>query len=185
MSRIAAAAVFTVLIACTSPHVSLPVFGTVPDFTLTDQTGQPYGSAQLKHSVWVADFIFTNCPGPCPRMTSQMHQVQEATYKLPEVKLVSFTVDPERDTPEVLAGYARRHHASSEHWRFLTGAQPELHNLARNVFKLNNVDGTLQHSTRFALVDQHMQIRGYYDTSEAGSITQLVQAIHAVLREKS
>jgi protein SCO1/2 len=109
-----------------------------------------------------------------------MHQVQQATWRMPDVKLVSFTVDPARDTPEQLRLYAKAHHASPEHWYFLTGPQPELNHLGLDVFKLNRVDGQFQHSTRFALVDQDSHIRGYYETSEPNSISNLIQDIHAL-----
>ncbi len=171
------------LLAGCAARSSDPVFGTVPEFQLTTQNGQLFDSKVLKGNIWVADFMFTTCPGPCPRMTSQMHQIQEVTWKMPDVKLVSFTVDPARDTPEQLALYARAHHASPEHWYFLTGPQATLNRLGLNVFKLNSVDGSLQHSTRFALVDKDSQIRAYYDTSEPDSIPKLVADIHRLARE--
>ena len=186
LRRAAAWAAIPVLLwGCRGHHVDLPDYGAVPRFQLTAQSGQQFDSSVLNGKIWVADFIFTHCPGPCPRMTSQMHQIQQATWKMPEVKLVSFTVDPARDTPAVLASYAHEHHASEEHWYFLTGPQPALQRLGKDVFKLNNVDGTLQHSTRFALVDAESHIRGYYDTSEPGSIPKLVADIHLLAREKS
>ena len=116
-------------------------------------------------------------------MTSQMHQVQDATWRMPDVKLVSFTVDPARDTPPQLTLYAKAHHASPEHWYFLTGPPETLNHLGFDVFKLTRVDGTLQHSTRFVLVDKRSHIRGYYDTSEPGSIPKLVADIHALGRD--
>src|SRR5579871_6239691 len=96
------------LLAGCAAHAGLPSYAVVPDFTLTDQNGAPFQSAaKLNDVVWVADFIFTNCGGPCPRMSSQMHQVQTALADVPNIRLVSFTVDPERDTPAVLAAYSR------------------------------------------------------------------------------
>ena len=171
------------LAACRQKTPAFPDYGRVPEFQLTAQNGQTFDSAALKGKIWVADFFFTTCPGPCPRMTSQMHQVQEATWKMPDVKLVSFTVDPARDTPQQLALYAKAHHASAEHWYFLTGRQAALNHLGLDAFKLNSVDGTLQHSTRFVLVDKKSHIRGYYETSEPGSIDKLVADIHALGRE--
>jgi protein SCO1/2 len=118
-------------------------------------------------------------------MTSQMHEVQEAIGKMPDVKLVSFTVDPARDTPQVLAEYAKTHRASSEHWYFLTGPAEALQKLDRNVFKLGNVDASLEHSTRFVLVDRRSRIRGYYDTSESRAVQRLIEDIYALARERS
>ena len=169
--------------ACGSRAPAFPDYGVVPQFRLTAQSGQPFDSTVLLGKIWVADFFFTSCTGPCPRMTSQMHQIQEAAWKMPDVKLVSFTVDPAHDTPQQLTLYAQTHHASSEHWYFLTGPQAMLNHLGLDVFKLNRVDETLQHSTRFVLVDKQSHIRGYYDTSEPDSIPKLVAAIHALGRE--
>jgi protein SCO1/2 len=173
------------LTACIRHTNSRPVYYDVPGFDLVAQDGQPFHSSVLAGKIWVADFIYTTCPGPCPRMTSQMHEVQDAILKTPEVKLVSFTVDPARDTPPVLADYARVHGALSEHWYFLTGPEATLQKLDRDVFKLGNLDTSLQHSTRFVLVDRQSRIRGYYETSESGSIPRLIDDIHALARERS
>ena len=166
------------LTACAKHQPAFPDYGLVPEFQLTDQNGQPFDSKALNGRIWVADFFFTTCPGPCPRMTSQMHQVQQATT----VKLVSFTVDPARDTPPKLAAYAQVHNASPARWSFLTGSSETLNHLGLDVFKLNKVDGTLQHSTRFALIDRASHIRAYYDTSEPGAIQKLIDDIHKLER---
>ena len=163
----------------------LPVFGAVPQFELTAQTGGPFDSRSLDGNVWVADFIFTTCPGPCPRMTAQMKQVQRAMSGKPDVRMVSISIDPKRDTPAVLAAYAGKFHADTSRWTFLTGPRDSIQNLSRNVFMLGDVDDTLQHSTRFVLVDRRRRIRGFYDTSEPGSIPSLVRDIQSVLKETS
>ena len=181
--KLAVFLVLTSLLAGCAARRTDPDFGTVPEFQLTAQDGQPFDSKVLKGNIWVADLMFTTCPGPCPRMTSQMHQIQEATWKMPDVKLVSFTVDPARDTPQQLALYAKAHHASPEHWYFLTGPQTSLNHLGLDVFKLNSVDGTLAHSTRFALVDKDSHIRAFYDTSEPDSIPKIVVDIHRLAKE--
>ena len=111
-------------------------------------------------------------------MTSQMRRVQQTVAKT--VQLVSFTVDPTRDTPEVLAAYAKLHNAAPENWFFLTGPVATLQTLDKEVFKLGDVDSTLQHSTRFVLIDRGMRIRGYYDTSDPDAITHLVDDIHVL-----
>lgn len=168
-------------IAC-SRLAPLDVIGEVPKFRLTSQSGTSFDSVkELRGHVWVADFIFTNCQGPCPRMTSQMRRVQTSTP--PDVKLVSITVDPERDTPETLAAYASKHQADLSRWSFLTGTQADLHRLKREVFLLGNVDGELNHSTRFVLVDRQSRIRAYYDTSEPGSIKKLIADIERLRSE--
>jgi protein SCO1/2 len=178
------AALTALLISCSAKREPLPSYGAVPDFQLTAQDGQAFDSKTLNGKVWVADFFFTTCPGPCPRMTSQMHEVQQSVAKNRDVKLVSFTIDPWHDTPPVLADYAKIHGASPGRWYFLTGPQPTLQMLDKEAFKLGDVDGKLMHSTRFVLVDRQAQIRGYYDTSEPDSISRLVSDIESLTRER-
>ena len=86
---------------------SISAYGTVPVFQLTNQNGQPFGSAQLAGKIWIADFIYTTCPGPCPMISGRMSELQKPLDKT-DVHLVSFSVDPEKDTPEVLRGYAEK-----------------------------------------------------------------------------
>jgi protein SCO1/2 len=159
------------------------VLGQVPGFELTAETGQPFDSKSLNGKVWVADFIYTTCPGPCPRMSSLMRQVQKASSMIPGVQLVSFTVDPEHDTPSVLAQYAARYNAQPGLWHFLTGPREALDHLARDAFKLSNVDASLNHSTRLVLLDRQSRIRGYYGTSDSDPVVQLVRDMKRVLAE--
>jgi protein SCO1/2 len=175
--------ILAVALSGCSMNPSLPSFGVVPDFELTDQSGRTFGSQKLDGKVWVADFIFTTCAGPCPRMTLQMREVRDQIQKAEDVRLVSFTIDPARDTPEVLHEYGRRYGANPDRWYFLTGPQAELHRLKRNAFRLGDVDGSLEHSTRFVLVDRKSRIRGYYDSSDTEKMRQLVADIRAVVEE--
>jgi len=178
--RVAVAVCFALSVAC-APRKPLEVMGNIPQFQLTAQSGEPFDSKSLDGSVWVADFIFTNCPGPCPRMSSQMRQGQEKTPA--DVKLVSFTVDPERDTPPVLAAYAKHFKYDPARWWFLTGEQAKLSSLGRDGFLLNPVDGSLTHSTRFVLVDRRRRIRGFYSTSEEDFLSNLVRDIQTLRNE--
>ena len=163
----------------------LPVFGHVPDFKLTSQSGELFDGKSLDGKIWVADFIYTHCPGPCPRMSSQMRRVQNAVTAIPDVRLVSFSVDPERDTPPVLAEYARRYQAQPGRWFFLTGDRKILDSLDRHAFMLGNVDGSMQHSTRFVLIDRHGRVRGYYGTSEDDPTVRLIVDIRRLARDNS
>ena len=175
--------VFICTVAC-SKREQLPVYGQVPSFRLISQTGEPFDRQTLDGKIWVADFIFTNCTGPCPRMSSQMHQVQTALSDNDGARFVSLTVDPARDTPLVLAAYAGHFEAAPGKWFFLTGPVPALENLSRNVFKLGDVDGSLEHSTRFALVDRAAQIRGFYLSSEPDAIPKLIADAKRLLAER-
>ena len=118
-------------------------------------------------------------------MTSQMKQVSRETDDSPKVRFVSISIDPKRDTPEVLASYARKFHADTNRWVFLTGPREQLQHLSRNVFMLGDVDDTLQHSTRFVLVDGTSKIRGFYDTSDPDSIPKLIGDIKSLLKESA
>jgi protein SCO1/2 len=171
------------LAGCGKPR-PLEVFGDVPGFQLTTQSGAAFDSRSLAGHVWVADFFFTTCPGPCPMMTRQMRFLQDFTARgMSDVRLVSFTVDPDRDTPPVLAAYARRFRTDPARWWFLTGEQGRLNALGL-AFKLNGVDGSLMHSTRFVLVDRHMRVRGYYIPSDSGAMPQLMRDIRQLEREQ-
>ena len=166
------------LAACARTPEPLPVYQTIPAFQLTAQDGRAFSSgAELAGHIWVADFIFTTCTGPCPRMSRLMKQIAEATRELPNVRYVSFTVDPRNDTPEALAAYAKRYAADTTRWTFLTGAREELHSLKREAFKLGNVDGSLTHSTRLVLVDTQGRVRGFYGTQDNEDIPKLIAAI--------
>ncbi len=162
-------------IAACNRREALGEFNIVPEFQLIDQTGATFSSAaQLAGKVWIADFIFTHCTGPCPRMGSQMRQVQSELAGLADVRLVSFTVDPERDTPEVLATYAKRYSAQSGRWFFLTGSPETLNEISLRAFMLSKLNGQLDHSTRFALVDRRGRVRKYYDTTGPHGIPDLI-----------
>jgi len=112
----------------------LPVIRAVPAFSLVDQNGQTVTNADLRGKIWIADFVFTRCKGPCPLMTARMLEMQKALVKTPEVKLVSVTVDPAHDTPEVLKAYAEANFADPNRWKFLTGDQAVIEKLVTEGF---------------------------------------------------
>jgi protein SCO1/2 len=159
-------AVPTVAVVRYHPSPPLPELGRVPSFALTDQAGQPFSARDLDGKVWVADFIFTSCAEVCPRLTAQMAALQQ----LPELRLVSFTVDPERDTVERLRGYATGFHADRARWKFLTGPAQQIEDAVVRGFKMgisrekddHASDGfAILHGTRLVLVDGRGAIRGY------------------------
>jgi protein SCO1/2 len=163
-------------------------YGAAPSFQLTNQNGQAFGSPQLTGKIWIADFVYTTCPGPCPMISSRMSELQKPLANT-DVHLVSFSVDPERDTPEVLRRYAERLQAEPGRWDFLTGSKSAIYKLSHDGFKLavsdgSDAQGIPVHSTRVVLVDRHGQIRGYYDATEADAITKLVADTAHLLREQ-
>jgi protein SCO1/2 len=171
---------------------TLPTYGVVGDFSLTEASGRPFTAQDLLGKVWVADFIFTTCPGPCPILSQRMQQLQHALNKTDNVKLVSFTVDPETDTPPVLLAYAHKYFADPQKWFFLTGTDAQMQQLAEKTFSLprtRNPDdqvakvGRFLHSTRFVLVDTKGVIRGYYDSLDPEYEQHLLQDIGFLMKE--
>jgi protein SCO1 len=163
-------------------------YGILPSFELVNQDAQPFGSGQLLGKIWIADFIFTSCPGPCPIISSRMSELQKP-LEATDIHLVSFTVDPEKDTPEVLRAYAEKLHAQPDRWDFLTGARAKIYALVRDGFKLAVSDGSDEtgmpvHSTRVVLVDRHGAIRGYYDALAPDAVTKLLADANHLLREQ-
>lgn len=152
----------------------LPVLGKVQDFSLTNQLGQTVTLENLRGKVWLADIIFTRCPGPCARMTRQLAEIQAAVPARSEARLVSLTTDPEFDGPEVLQKYANHYHADPARWQFLTGTKLAIAALAIDSLKLTTVekppeartsaDDLFIHSTIFVLVDKQARLRGVYQT---------------------
>ena len=164
---------------------SVSAYGSVPEFQLINQHGTNFGSADLRGKIWIADFIYTTCPGPCPMISSRMSELQKPLEKT-DVHLVSFSVDPAKDTPQVLRGYAEKLDAQPGRWDFLPGPQSTIYNLSRNGFKLavGEEKGVPIHSTRMILVDRHGAIRGYYDAAEPDAVTKLLADTNHLLREQ-
>src|SRR5437870_10246934 len=163
-------------------------YGTVPEFVLLNQDGKNFGSAQLRGKIWIADFIYTTCPGPCPMISSRMSELQKPLEKT-DVHLVSFSVDPDKDTPQVLRSYAEKWQAEPGRWDFLTGPKSAIYKLSHDGFKLAVSDGSHAqgipvHSIRMVLVDRHGQIRGYYDATEPEAVTKLLADTNHLLREQ-
>jgi protein SCO1/2 len=163
----------------------MPIYGTLSDFTLTNQNGRAVTLADLRGQVWIADAIFTRCPGQCLLMTAHMRQIEDILPAAP-VQLVSFTTDPAFDTPEVLKKYGDRFGFRENHWSFLTGAKDTLHSVEVDGLKLPVLDKPASeqessndlfiHSEKFVLIDKQGRIRGYYDGQEEGAVRQVATA---------
>jgi protein SCO1/2/putative membrane protein len=151
-------------------------------FRLTERSGRVVSDSDLAEQVWVASFIFTHCPLSCPRITSVMKGLQTKLAGS-NVKLVSISVDPDRDTPAVLADYARRFEADSERWWFLTGSRDDVVRLVQERFKLGLAQATapeqqagaeaITHSDRLALVDRGNRIVAYFDSNDPAKLASL------------
>ena len=157
---------------------------SVPNFSLTDQQGKPLALSDMIGKIWVADFIFTNCPTICPAMTSEMARLQSEFVAEP-VYFVSFSVDPERDTSKVLSRYAKEYGADDRRWHFLTGEKEGIYELAKDGFSLaaGHKGSEILHSTRFVLVTSDGQIYGHYDSRSGPAMLRLRRDIKALLRK--
>ena len=155
---------------------------SVPNFSLTTQQGAPLTLSDMKGKIWVADFIFTNCPTICPAMTQEMARLQSEFVADP-VYFVSYSVDPERDTPRVLSRYAKAYGADERRWHFLTGNKADIYELAEDGFSLAaGHNGTeLLHSTRFVLVAPDGNIYGSYDSRSKPALLRLRRDVKALL----
>jgi protein SCO1/2 len=167
---------------------SLQKYWPLPDFTLTESNGQPLHRSELAGKVWVAEFFYTSCPGPCPVLTGKVGEVQKALGANSDVRLVSISVDPEKDTAETLKTYAKRYDAGPN-WYFCTGDKAAIFALAHDGFKLPIAEGTpesgpVTHTTRLVLVDKAGTVRGFYEGTSEEGVQALVRDARHLLEEK-
>lgn len=155
---------------------------SVPDFSLTNQQGEPLGLSDMAGKIWVADFIFTSCPTICPAMTQEMARLQSEFVADP-LYFLSFSVDPERDTPEVLTRYAKAYGADDRRWHFLTGDKAQIYQLAEQGFFLDAgpKGGAILHSPRFVLVKADGNIYDYYNSQSKSAMLRLRRDVKALL----
>jgi len=171
------------------PELKLPL----PAFELVSERGARFGAADLRGKVYVADFVFTTCPTVCPKLTRTMADIQRRTSDLGDaLHLVTFSVDPETDTPERLAAYAKEYGADPARWTFLTGGLGEIETTVVKGFKMvmgkeESSPGagifSIFHGERLVLVDREGNIRGYYDADEPG-VNKIVQEARALAEAK-
>jgi protein SCO1/2 len=165
------------------PAKDLPVIGTIPEFSFTDSKGNEINRQDLDGKVWVADFIFTTCTMACPVLTGNMNIVHKEFKNNDNVRIVSISVYPEYDTPEVLSEYASRYDANTDRWHFLTGPEQSVKDIILNGFKIGDYEDIIFHSEKFALVDKKGQIRGYYSGMITEEMTKLKKDINILLEE--
>ncbi len=187
---IAAVAVAGALYVRERSRPPLPVIATLPHFELTERDGSKVALADLAGSPWIADFIFTRCQLACPVLTARMKELRPKLADPARIRSVSFTVDAEHDTPEVLSAYARRYGIAGRDWLFLTDGPDSVRKLVREGF-LQPVEDTpdnaaqpVLHSTRFVLVDGAGRIRGLYDAYDPKSLDRLVDDAGRLLRDE-
>jgi Uncharacterized protein SCO1/SenC/PrrC, involved in biogenesis of respiratory and photosynthetic systems len=186
---------------CTRQSKDLPVYGQMPGFQLLDQSGKAFADKDLRGKVCVVNFVFTSCGMTCPMLTRRMKGVQDQLLEnfTPEiqqkVQIVSFSVDPERDTPERLLAYAKEYGADARLWVFLTGPLSDITRTVVDGFKISMgkqpvpQQGEAEifevvHGEKFVLVDAQGRIRGYYDSDRSG-IKRMLSDLKALLKESS
>tara|TARA_B100001179_G_C18602330_1_gene411257 strand:+ start:3004 stop:3591 length:588 start_codon:yes stop_codon:yes gene_type:complete len=159
----------------------LPKLGSIPSFEFTDSDGNLISQEELSGKIWVADFIFTTCTMACPVMTGNMNLIHKAFKNNDKVRIVSISVYPEYDTPEILKEYASRYNANTNRWHFLTGPEENVKRVIKNGFKMGDYEDIIFHSEKFALVDQNGNIRGYYNGIKTDDIKTLKKDIRVLL----
>lgn len=157
--------------------VELADYGAVADFSMTERSGRVMKLEELKGSPWIASFMFTQCAGQCPTMNFKITGLQD---KLPdETKIVSFSVDPDNDTPAVLSRYAKQFNPEADRWFFLTGEKSTIDSLLKS-FHVNSSDDPMLHSLRLVLIDGEGRIRGYYNTGEDEALGKLLRDLQII-----
>ena len=184
-SVVAVFLVITYIIKLTSEQEPLPVIGSIPEFEFIDSEGQSVNLNTLKGKVWVADFIFTTCTMACPIMTGNMNTIHKKYKKNDDLRLVSISVYPEYDTPEVLKEYASQYDANTDKWHFLTGKEATVKNIIKNGFKIGDYEDIIFHSEKFALVDRNGMIRSYYNGMKTEDMDKLKKDINRLLKQSS
>lgn len=178
-----------------SPHwfspdsPELATFHQVSDFSLINQQGQMIDQHSVKDKIYVASFFFTSCPGICPRMRSQLSKVQAQFIQDDGVMILSHSIQPGKDTVEVLQTYAQENHIQSGKWQLLTGGRDEIYTLARQDYFANEDLGEFVskqdflHTENLVLVDHNRHIRGIYNGLNNGSVELLLQDILVLQQE--
>ncbi|MCS5615808.1 MAG: SCO family protein [Candidatus Marinimicrobia bacterium] len=161
----------------------LPVIGTIPEFNFTDSQGNEISRLDLDGKVWVADFIFTTCTMACPVLTGNMNLIHKAFKNNDNIRIVSISVYPEYDTPQVLSDYASQYDANTNRWHFLTGPEKNVQDVIKNGFKMGDYEDIIFHSEKFALVDQKNRLRGYYNGMQPDDVTRLKKDMEKLLKE--
>lgn len=190
---------------CHSSSGEFPNYGKLPSFQLINQDNQAVSLEDYRGKVWVANFIFTSCAGTCPMLTKRMKKVEGAIQGLTKgqedipFRIVSFSVDPEQDTPERLKEYAKEYKVDTTLWTFVTGPLGQITQMVVKGFKISmgkvpvgtqGGEATAQeifevvHGEKFVLVDQEGNIRGYYDSNSSG-IKKLLADMKTLLKKVS
>lgn len=161
---------------------------TIPPFSFIDEQGNELTQRYFNDNIVVVDFFFTTCPSICIPMSQNLVRVQEHFKNTQDVKILSHTVDPNNDTPEVLMEYAKLHGANPQQWKFVTGDKKELYKQAREGYFITALDGDgseldFIHSEKFVLIDKNKNIRGFFRGTQNEDIEKLIMSIEKLRKE--
>lgn len=162
----------------------------IPEFSFMNQNGESMGRAEMEGKITIVDFFFTSCPSICPIMSKEMERVNDMFRDESRVQIMSISIDPEYDTPEILKSYADRHNAIPGKWHFLSGPKEETYQLAKCGFVLPTLDGNgvpddFVHSDKFVLIDEQGRIRGYYSGTDREAVDLLMLETKVLLHGKN
>lgn len=176
------------------PAETLPVISKIPSFTLTNQAGVKFTERDLTGKYWIADIVFTRCAGPCPDMTRKMADLQKRIFTNRDIGFLTLTTDPENDTPDVMAAFAKTFGADTNTWTFLTGNKTDIARLAVDGLKLVAIEQSVAeranpadlfiHSTLFVLLDSKGQLRGSVESDSTDHQEQLQKMIDQLRKER-
>ncbi len=189
-----------ILLSCVTKEGKLPIFGerevegtdtvyhTIAPFSFVDQDSSTITNETFRDKIYVADFFFTTCRTICPIMKTQMLRVYEATSEIPDVLLLSHTIDPEYDTVTLLHDFAARLGVESKRWHFVTGAKDSIYKIAQTSYFATAMDDKTEpdgfiHSGAFLLIDKKQCIRGKYDGTKEEDVNRLIVDIKRLRRE--
>jgi protein SCO1/2 len=167
----------SLLISCHEKEAPLPQYGQVRNFSLTTEDGTLLDTAALDRTILVVNFFFATCPKVCPAVQGRLAQVVHKYRSVPQVQFLSISIDPERDTPEILKEYASRFEYPEGKWRFLTGDPSVIKALLTEDFNFATAEDPSLHSTRIVLIDGARKIRGFYQGDDADGVSELTRAI--------
>ena len=170
-------------------EVADTVYHHVPEFEYINHDSVLVKSTDIKDKVWITDFFFTHCPTICPPMTSQMKRLSDNTHNLSEhILFLSFSIDPERDTPSRLREYRKSYSITADNWHMFTGDEEETHLLAKEFFngaeRNEDIDGGFGHTSYFAIVDTEGLVRGIYDGTNADQVDQLEKDLRKLMKHE-
>jgi cytochrome oxidase Cu insertion factor (SCO1/SenC/PrrC family) len=172
----------------TAARTEVPVLFESPPFDFVDQDGKRTTQGELRGKIWIADFIFTHCAGSCPKVTAAMVELQKAIED-PDVRFVSFSVDPDRDDPRTLKDYAATNNTGEDRWMLLRPPDRKAVTLVaqRMAALAHSADpkDTILHTDFFILIDQNGHVRGLYDSKDRGALERLKADVNTIARQRA